>query len=271
MREVEIGGYDLVVMGVRGMGETWRRGRRQHQVIGSVCERVVRRVRRDVLVAKGDRPLGGVFVVGIDGSDRSFAALRIALALARAAGARVQAVENVLTAEARKVFNTAQQRKLHEELIDSGIAKIYDDHLATAQRIAAEDGMELETTLLAGKPYATLLRHVEKVQPSLLAVGRTGVHADEGLDIGSNAENLLRLAPCHVLLVARSFAPTWAETSTIVVEHLPWTPEALARLERVPAFVRGMARRAVEDYARERGLAAVDEQTVQQARERFGA
>jgi len=246
---------------------------------------VVRRVSRDVLVVKDDRPLGGTFVVGVDGSDRSFAALRVALALAEATGARVQAVaaydpflhkalfnelEEALTEEARKVFNTEAQKKLHDELIDSGIARIYSDHLETARRIAAEGGMAIETHLLAGKPYAAVLRHVEAVRPTLLVVGRTGIHADEGLDIGSNAENLLRLAPCHVLLVGRTFGPTWAETRQVVEEGLAWTPEALARLERVPDFARGMARKAIEDYAREQGLDVVDEQVVVEARKRFG-
>ncbi|RME80050.1 MAG: hypothetical protein D6775_17080 [Caldilineae bacterium] len=285
VRDIEESGYDLVVMGVRGLGEVWHRGERRDHVLGSVCERVVRRVSRDVLVVKNGRPLEGTFVVGIDGSDRSFAALRVALALAEAAGARVQAVaaydpflhktlfhelEEALTEEARQVFNTEQQQKLHDELIDTGIARIYADHLETAQRIAAEVGQEIETQLLAGKPYTAVLQYLRDTQPSLLVLGRTGVHADEGLDIGSNAENLLRLAPCHVLLVGRTFTPTWAETRPVVVESLAWTPEALARLERVPDFARGMARKAIENYAREHGLEVVDENTVVEARQRFG-
>ncbi|MFQ5595751.1 MAG: PCP reductase family protein, partial [Anaerolineae bacterium] len=90
------------------------------------------------------------------------------------------------------------------------------------------------------------------------------------LDIGSNAENLLRLAPCHVLLVGRTFTPTWAETRQVVVESLAWTPEALERLDRVPDFARGMARKAIEDYARQQGTEVVDDQLVQEARRRFG-
>jgi nucleotide-binding universal stress UspA family protein len=284
-QDIEASRYDLVVMGVRGMGEAWRQGERQDQVLGSVCERVMRRVSRDVLVVKAECLLGGTFVVGIDGSHRSFAALRVALALAETGGAQVQAVaaydpflhkvlfhelEDALTEEARQVFNTEQQQKLHDELIDSGIAKIYSDHLETARRIAAEQGVEIETRLLTGKPYTAVLRHMKAVKPTLLVLGRTGVHADEGLDIGSNAENLLRLAPCHVLLVGRTFTPTWAEMREVVEEDLAWTPEALTRLGRVPDFARGMARKAIEDYARQQGLDLVDEQTVCDAKKRFG-
>lgn len=285
VREIEAAGCDLVVMGARGMGEVWRRGERRNRVLGSVCERVARRVSRDVLVVKDERPLGGTFVVGVDGSPRSFAALRLALALAERAGARVEAVaaydpilhkvlfaelEEALTEEARAVFNTEAQQKLHDELIDDGIARLYRDHLETARRIAAEAGAEIETHLLVGKPYAAVLRHVNRVRPTLLALGRTGLHADQGLDIGSNAENLLRLAPCHVLLAGRTLAPTWAEARQMMEERLAWTPEAVARLERVPAFARGMARKAIEDFARRQGLDAVDERVVDEARQRFG-
>ncbi|MFQ5854847.1 MAG: universal stress protein [Anaerolineae bacterium] len=296
VQDIEASRYDLVVMGARGQGsrelriadwgrESEIRNPKSEMELGSVCERVVRRVTRDVLVVKNGHRLEGCFVVGIDGSDRGFAALRVTLALAEACGARVQAVavydpilhkvlfhelEDALTEEARQVFNTEAQQKLHDELIDSGIAKIYGDHLETARHIAAEMGAEIETHLLAGKAYAAVLRHLEQVQPTLLALGRTGVHADEGLDIGSNAENLLRLAPCHVLLVGRTFTPTWAETRQVIEESLAWTPEALERLGRVPDFARGMARKAIEDYAREKGLKVVNEQVVVEARKRFG-
>lgn len=285
VRDVEASRYDLVVMGVRGMGEAWRRGERRDEVLGSVCERVVRRVTRDVLVVKDERPLAGTFVVGVDGSPRGFAALRVALALGSVTGATVHAVaawdpflhralfqklEDVLSDEARRVFNSEAQRKLHDELIDHGIAGLYESYLETARRLAAEEGVSIECRLLAGKPYAAILRYLAEVEPSLLVVGRTGLHADDGLDVGATAENLLRLGPCHVLLVGRTFTPASRETRAVGEERLAWTPEALGRLERVPAFVRAMVRKAIEDHARAEGLAVVDEGVVQEARQRFG-
>jgi hypothetical protein len=114
-----------------------------------------------------------------------------------------------------------------------------------------------------------VLRHVTQVQPSLLVLGRTGLHADEGLDIGSTAENLLRLAPCHVLLVGRSFTPPCAEGREAMEEHLPWTPEALARLNRVPTFVRSMVHQAIENYARQHGHTVVEVAVVQEARQQL--
>ena len=49
-----------------------------------------------------------------------------------------------------------------------------------------------------------------------------------------------------------------------------WTAAAEARLERVPAFVRPMARTGIERFARERGALEVDEKILDAAREFFG-
>jgi hypothetical protein len=49
-----------------------------------------------------------------------------------------------------------------------------------------------------------------------------------------------------------------------------WTAAAEARLERVPAFVRPMARAGIEQYARDNGATEVDEAILDAAREFFG-
>ena len=49
-----------------------------------------------------------------------------------------------------------------------------------------------------------------------------------------------------------------------------WTAAAEARLEKVPAFVRPMARTGIEQFARDKGAAEVDEQILDAAREFFG-
>lgn len=51
---------------------------------------------------------------------------------------------------------------------------------------------------------------------------------------------------------------------------LRWTPEALARLDNIPDFVRPMARQGIEHYAKSEGHAVVDERILDQARTRFG-
>ena len=51
---------------------------------------------------------------------------------------------------------------------------------------------------------------------------------------------------------------------------VPWTAEAEGRLERIPTFIRPMARQAIERFARERGHATVDAAVMDQARDFMG-
>jgi hypothetical protein len=49
-----------------------------------------------------------------------------------------------------------------------------------------------------------------------------------------------------------------------------WTAEAEGRLERIPAFIRPMARQAIERFARDRGYATVSDEVMDQARDFMG-
>ena len=57
-----------------------------------------------------------------------------------------------------------------------------------------------------------------------------------------------------------------------VAEPIPirWTAAAEARLAKVPAFVRPMARTGIERFARDKGALEVDEQILDEARDFFG-
>ncbi|MBI5182052.1 MAG: universal stress protein, partial [Nitrospirae bacterium] len=259
----------------------------------SVCERVVRRIRTDTLITKNNRIFDRKIVVAVDGSPNSMAAVKAAVAIGKAFGTPVEAVSafdpyfhytafnniaGVLSEEAGKLFRFKEQEKLHEEIIDKGLAKIYQDHLNTAKRVAEADGLEITTTLLSGKPYEQILKYINDTSPSLLVIGRLGVHSANGLDIGSNTENLLRFAPCNILIVSRSFAPS-EETKKTNEDPLPWTKDAETRLEVIPAFVRGMAMKAIESFAKDKGAkeitASIMEEAVEKllpasARERMG-
>jgi hypothetical protein len=45
-----------------------------------------------------------------------------------------------------------------------------------------------------------------------------------------------------------------------------WTPEAQARADRIPAFIRPMARQAIERFARERGHGTITDAVMDEAR-----
>src|SRR5437899_11727878 len=97
------------------------------------------------------------------------------------------------------------------------------------------------------------MQWAEEIQPSLLMLARHGAHRIEGTHLGSQAENLLRLAPCNVLLAGtvgiRPEDIPWIEEDGVA--GLPWAPEAEVRILRVPPFAQGIARRAVEEYVLE--------------------
>ena len=51
---------------------------------------------------------------------------------------------------------------------------------------------------------------------------------------------------------------------------IPWTPEAAARIERIPSFIRPMAKKAVERLAESKGHAVITEAVMDEARGAFG-
>lgn len=273
VNEANSGNYDLLVMGALGLGAV------KSSRIGSVASRVARRASIDTLIIKEPtRPLStGPIVVAVDGSAKSYGGLLSAFSLARIWDCEVKVISafdpyyhyvafnriaGVLSEEAGKVFRFQEQEKLHEEIIDSGLAKIYQGHLSIARSIAADHGVEVECVLLDGKPHDVINRYLQQVEPSLLVMGTTGIHADDGLDIGGNAEQLLIDARCAVLLSQRQHRP---EVDRLASVTTSWTREAEARMERVPSFVRAMAKMAILRYAQEKGHTVITESIVEEA------
>lgn len=256
VQDIGASDHELVIMGATGLGAV------SASTLGGVCERVARRIDRDLLVVKSAAAgQTGPIVAAVDGSAQAYGALRTALALGRVLERPVEAIAvydpffhyvafrslaGVLSAEAARVFRFEQQEKLHEDIIDSGLARIYRAQLEVAARIASAQGVTLQTTLLAGKAFEQILQYTHEHKSGMIALGRIGTHSDPGMDLGSTSENVLRGAGCNVLLAAGSFSPPAefvAETS------VAWTVEAQQRMERVPQFVQRMARQAVLMHA----------------------
>ncbi|HWU41672.1 MAG TPA: universal stress protein, partial [Candidatus Acidoferrum sp.] len=123
-----------------------------------------------------------------------------------------------------------------------------------------------KVTMLDGKAFERILRHTSQRDPWLLVLGRVGVHSDETMDIGATTENLLRLAPCHVLITSRKFYPPMDVKADA---SITWTPEAEARMEKVPGFVKAMARTAVLRFALERGHSVITNSVIEQVMDIF--
>ena len=156
LADINQGHYDLVVMGAYGLGRLGQDPLLEppngsSAILGSVAERVARRAQTDLLIVKGDTPIGDRIAVAIDGSPQSFAGMRLAVALAGVVGATVEAVAaydphfhtvafrglaGVLSEEAGRVFRFAAQEKLHDEIIHDGVTHISADHRARRTRRA---------------------------------------------------------------------------------------------------------------------------------------
>ena len=273
VNEANKGYYDLLVLGSIGVGAI------EGSRVGTVCERTVRRTSIDTLVIKQpQRALSdGPIVVAIDGSKKSYGSLLTAFALAQQWDVELKVIStfdpyyhyvafnkiaDVLSEEAGKVFKFKEQEKLHEDIIDSGLAKIYQGHLDVAESIAEDYGLNIETRLLDGKAYDAIEKYVANVDASLLIIGKLGIHADPELDIGGNAENLLRNINCSILLGMQEHQP---RIDRIAAATTSWSVEAEQRMLKVPVFVRPMAKMAILRYAQEKGHTVITVSIVEAA------
>jgi len=273
INEVNNGQYDLLVMGALGLGAI------PGSIIGTVCERSVRRSTIDTLVIKQPETSikSGPIVAAIDGSKQSYAGLVTAFNLAKDWQVPLQVIAafdpdyhyvafnriaDVLSEEAGKVFRFQEQEQLHEEIIDDGLAKIYQGHLEVAQQLADEYNIEITTRLLTGKPHHAIEQFIDSINASLLIIGKIGIHSDEELDIGGNSENLLRNSSCALLLTQREFTP---RTQLIAETTTTWSTQAEQAMQRIPPFVQNMARATILRYAQAEGHTVITASIVEQA------
>lgn len=185
VKDIESNDYDLVVLGALGQGAV------RDSEIGSVCERVLRRVRVDSLVvrdlASADQSAQGGIAVCLDGSPHSYGALATACELARSMDRHIEVLSVVEGVESDDLMR---------------------EHLELGRRTARDQQVPVSATLLEGAPVEAILAHAARVKPWLLAVGRIGIDADgPDEDIGSVSERLVRRAPCNVLVSSRQSSP----------------------------------------------------------------
>src|SRR2546426_2183575 len=256
--------YDLVAIGAHGLG------RQPHSQLGGVVARALRDIEKDMLVVRDGSPLErGRYLVCVDGSSYSYRAMRIALELAHEFSSSLfvcsafdveyhhvvfHNIKDVLSTQASKVFKFEEQEELHNNIIDKGLLKLCQANLKRAEVMAQEfPDVPLQTQILVGKPFQVVMQWAEEIKPSLLVLARHGAHRIERTELGSQADNLVRLAPCNVLLAGtggvRPEDIPWIEEDGVA--GLPWAPDAEVRILRVPPFAQGIARRAVEEYVLE--------------------
>jgi nucleotide-binding universal stress UspA family protein len=267
---------ELTAMGANGQGYV------PGELLGSLAERVLLYgdTGDNLLIRQRWQFKGHPIVVGVDGSPNSYHALIRAVELGKLYDAPVEAVAvydpyfhstvfktiaESLPEEAATRFNFTAQEKLHDEIIDRGLETIYRDGLRRAALIARDLGYEIKTRVLAGKVWSQLHHHAARRNASLVVVGRFGLHREQESTIGSTSLKLARMIPGNILVVHPSMddlpMPELLEEETTA---LVWDAEASRIIERIPAFARKMAVKAIESQARAQGCEQVTAELVMQ-------
>jgi nucleotide-binding universal stress UspA family protein len=133
-------------------------------------------------------------LVATDGSVRNKAAIDEALRIGRACGSPVHAV---YVADISTLESASAEVMIRDtwELVQREGEKA----LARAREIAG--GVQLETVILEGKPAAEIVKYAKDQGIDLIVIGTQGKRGIERILLGSVAENVIRTAPCKVLIV----------------------------------------------------------------------
>lgn len=135
-------------------------------------------------------------LVGVDGSPPSHKALRVAIQLAKATGARLT------------LAFVGQPPVLPPETYRELLGKIESEHrryaseaLSAAQAIAREGGVEAEGLPLYGAPAEALCNAANSENSDLIVVGSRGLGAVKRAFVGSVSDRVAHIANRPVLVV----------------------------------------------------------------------
>jgi len=202
---------DLLIVGAQGLGAV------PESTLGSFAERALLLGGTDTLIMKREWNLRGrPIVVGVDGSQCSYDALRVAAEIANRSGTAVRAVgvydpffhtgvfnsiSTALTNGQASRFNFAAQERLHDEIIDDGLKALYDKRVSKGIELLGPEGGTVKKEILTGKVFSQLSHYSSVANAALLVVGRHGVHQEESSIIGSTTLALARTCPTNLLVV----------------------------------------------------------------------
>jgi nucleotide-binding universal stress UspA family protein len=144
----------------------------------------------------------GTVVVGVDFADRTEAIVAEGLALARAAGSELLLVH---AAAGEPDFVGYDTDDLESHTRDARAAELSDEHRRLRElaehSAAASPGTPVRPLIAVGATAAALLRVADESGASHLVVGTHGHGGLHHLLVGSVTEQLLRHAPCPVVVV----------------------------------------------------------------------
>ena len=279
--------HDLLILGAQGLGMV-----EGTTAMGGTASALLRHAGCDLLVVRNDR-VPRKILIGIDGSEDSFSAVKTGACLASMMKGNITLVSafnpllhrtvfgllsRVLSDKAGKVFKFNEQEALHNTIIDASLAELYKKYLDRGCEVARVSGCEHPRPLQKeGAAWYEICSEAEEGDYDLVVVGRFGMHRGDFSELGSTAERIVRNTGTNVLVVGGCWEPGKVikeKAQVSVPEHsdetLMWTDEARERIGKVPQFARSMAVLAIERYAREQGVSTITPQIMDLAREKFG-
>jgi nucleotide-binding universal stress UspA family protein len=139
-------------------------------------------------------------VVGTDGSDTATQAVRQAVDLARAVGAKIELVSAYEPVPAQRL---AQERREAPEDLQWAIKPREDVDLTleAAAAVASEAGVAAETYARQGDPADAILDVAEEQEADLIVVGNKGMTGAKRFLLGSVPNKVSHHAPCSVLII----------------------------------------------------------------------
>ena len=204
-------GIDLVVLSTHG-----RRGIRR-VLMGSVTEEVLRRSESPVLVTRPGLTAGDWtrIVVPLDGSPRGEAILEEVVPLARKFRTSVELVRAAMPPVTMSGLGEIPGPVLRDDPMP---------YLLQVQKRLRSMGVEASVTGLEGRAASEIVRHAAEGQAALLCLSTHGRSGFARVLLGSVAEDVVRNAPCPVLLRRSLPAATGPEPVPISGEVAPGFP-----------------------------------------------
>jgi nucleotide-binding universal stress UspA family protein len=139
-------------------------------------------------------------VVGTDGSDTANQAVREAVDLARAVGAKLELVSAYEPVPAQRL---AEERRQAPEDMQWAISprEDVDSTLDSAAELAKQAGVTVDVYPRQGDPADAILDVAEEQEADLIVVGNKGMTGAKRFLLGSVPNKVSHHAPCSVLII----------------------------------------------------------------------
>ncbi len=146
-------------------------------------------------------------VVGTDGSPTAQQAVRQAAELAEATGADVHIVtayRSPAAIQAMAASSAAGMVAIDSYGLSNSLAEQAEAMLASASRLVADKGLNVETHGAAGDPAEVILGVAETIDADLIVVGSKGMTGAKRFVLGSVPNKVAHHACCNVMIVYTS-------------------------------------------------------------------